>query len=261
MTDPAPRRCLVLGGSGALGAAIVRALRGEGAAVALTYHTREAEARALASEVGEATVLEADLGRAGPAERVVDEAAEALGGLDVLVHAAAVSRTAAGIAEADALGQPLSAIDATAWDETLAVNARSAFLAVRRFAARADGEHRGDDGDGGGGEVVLVGSIDGLKPLPAPVHYAASKAALAGMTFAFAKELGPRGFRVNLVAPGILEDGISRGLPDELREEYLRHCGLRRLGRLDEVASVVAWFALRNTYATGQVVTLDGALS
>jgi NAD(P)-dependent dehydrogenase (short-subunit alcohol dehydrogenase family) len=80
------------------------------------------------------------------------------------------------------------------------------------------------------------------------------------MVKAMAKELGPRNIRVNSVAPGILEDGISRTLPDELRQEYLKHCGLKRTGRLSEVARLVAWLALHNTYVTGQVMLVDGAL-
>jgi NAD(P)-dependent dehydrogenase (short-subunit alcohol dehydrogenase family) len=80
------------------------------------------------------------------------------------------------------------------------------------------------------------------------------------MTAAMAKELGPDGIRVNLLAPGILEGGMSTRLPAELRQDYLKHCGLRRFGRFDEVAAWVAWLALQNTYVTGQTILVDGAL-
>ena len=69
----------------------------------------------------------------------------------------------------------------------------------------------------GGGNIVLLGSIDGVKPAPSPVHYAASKAALSGMVKAMAKELGPYNIRVNTIAPGVLDGGLSRVLPDDLR--------------------------------------------
>jgi NAD(P)-dependent dehydrogenase (short-subunit alcohol dehydrogenase family) len=75
-----------------------------------------------------------------------------------------------------------------------------------------------------------------------------------------AKELGKDGIRVNLVAPGILESGMSRVLPEDLRQEYLKHCGLRRYGRVAEVAAWASWLALRNTYVTGQIILVDGAL-
>src|SRR5438034_343864 len=113
---------------------------------------------------------------------------------------------------------------------------------------------------GAGGNIVLVGSIDGVKPAPSPVHYAASKAALTGMAKAMAKELGPHNIRVNIVAPGVLDGGLSRVLPDDLRAQYLKHCGLKRLGRLEEVANVVAWLAVENTLVTAQTIVLDGAL-
>jgi NAD(P)-dependent dehydrogenase (short-subunit alcohol dehydrogenase family) len=65
---------------------------------------------------------------------------------------------------------------------------------------------------------------------------------------------------VNSVAPGVLEAGLSGQLPEELRREYLKHCGLKRLGRIEEVASLVAWLATENTLVTGQTMVLDGAL-
>jgi NAD(P)-dependent dehydrogenase (short-subunit alcohol dehydrogenase family) len=80
------------------------------------------------------------------------------------------------------------------------------------------------------------------------------------MTAAMAKELGKDGIRVNLVAPGILESGMSHVLPENLRQEYLKHCGLRRYGRQAEIAAWAAWLALHNTYVTGQTILVDGAL-
>ncbi|MDP6506290.1 MAG: SDR family oxidoreductase, partial [Planctomycetota bacterium] len=60
--------------------------------------------------------------------------------------------------------------------------------------------------------------------------------------------------------PGILEEGISRDLPDDLLSEYIKHCGLKRVGRLSEVASIIAWLAHENTYVTGQTILVDGAV-
>jgi NAD(P)-dependent dehydrogenase (short-subunit alcohol dehydrogenase family) len=132
----------------------------------------------------------------------------------------------------------------------LAINTRASFFAVRRLSTLMTD----------GGNIVLLGSIDGVKSAPSPVHYAASKGALAAMVKAMAKELGAQNIKVNSVAPGVLEHGLSRVLPDDLRSEYLKHCGLKRLGRVEEVASLVAWLATENTFVTGQTVILDGAL-
>ena len=87
-------------------------------------------------------------------------------------------------------------VDERAWDAMIDVNAKSAFFAVRRLARLMRGN--------GGGNIVLLGSIDGVKPAPSPVHYAASKAAVSGMVKAMAKELGPYNIRVNTIAPGVL---------------------------------------------------------
>ena len=101
----------------------------------------------------------------------------------------------------------LEDIDADAWDRMQAINSRGAFLAIRAALAHLRASR---------GNVVLLGSIDGVKPVPAPVHYAASKGALAAMTRALAKELGEDGVKVNCVAPGILEGGLSATLPQAL---------------------------------------------
>lgn len=243
-------RCLVFGGSGALGGAVCRALAAGGARVALTYHRGESAARAVAEEVDAALVLPLDLMSVEAIECAVDRAGDALGGLDAFVQCAGVGITTE---PADRRTHArMRAVDEGAWDRMLDVNTKSTFFAVRRVA---DVMARG-----GGGNVVFIGSLDGVKPAPSPVHYAASKGALVGMTAAMAKELGQDRIRVNMVAPGILETGMSRDIPAELLQEYVKHCGLKRLGRLGEVAGLVAWLALHNTYVTGQVLLVDGAL-
>jgi NAD(P)-dependent dehydrogenase (short-subunit alcohol dehydrogenase family) len=248
MADAA--RCLVFGGSGALGGAVCEALAADGARLVLTYHAREGVARALAARLPEASTTAVDLASVASVEAAVDEAAARLGGIDAFVQCAGVAVTSPG---AHRPSHPaIAEVDERGWDTMLAVNARSTFFAVRRVTDVMRGH--------GGGNVVVVGSIDGVKPVPAPVHYAASKGALGGMTAALAKELGPHNIRVNLVAPGIMEGGISRVLDAALMKEYLKHCGLRRLGRLGEVASVVAWLARHNTYVTGRTIVVDGAL-
>lgn len=244
------KRCLVLGGSGAVGGAVVRSLAAKGARVAFTWNTGEAAARDLGAQVPGSLPLRVDLRRIDDLERAVDAAASELSGLDALVQCAGVA--VAMECKGEQSHHRLPGLDEAAFDELLVVNVKSTFFAVRRAApvlAR-----------GGGGNVVLLGSVDGVKPVPSPVHYAASKGALAGMAQALSKELGEVGIKVNLVAPGILEGGLSRALPESLRKEYVKHCGLRRVGRLDEVASVIAWLALENTYVTGRTLLLDGGL-
>lgn len=237
------RRVLVFGGSGAVGRAVCRRLKTDGARVAFTYMTGESVAGELAKELGDdAMALPLDVRSVDDIAAVVGRVGDAFGGLDGFVQCAAVGAT-------KPEHYTVKGTDEAAWDEVLSVNTKSTFFAVRALLEVMNS-----------GNVVVVGSIDGHKPVPAPVHYAASKGALAGMVQALAKELGPQGIRVNLVAPGLLDDGISRTLPEDLKAEYLKHCGLQRFGTADEVANVVAWLALDNTYVTGRSVLLDGAL-
>jgi NAD(P)-dependent dehydrogenase (short-subunit alcohol dehydrogenase family) len=245
-----PLRAIVVGGTGTVGRAVCRALARRGARIGLTFLRAEAEAAALARELP-ATVARADLalaGGPGSIEPAVDALAAGLGGLDALCVAAAIGVTDGATGPRDTA--TIDEIDAEAWDAMMAVNLRGAYLACRA-AARAMRS---------GGNLVLLGAIDGIKLVPAPAHYAASKAALAGLTQTLAKELGPRGIRVNLVAPGLLDGGISRTIPDALRREYLKHCGQGRPGRPEEAAALCAFLLADNRYLSGQALVLDGAL-
>jgi len=243
-------KCLVFGGTGALGSAVCRCLHGAGAEVAFTYHSSEQAAQQLARELPGAQALALDVLAVSELERLVDQVATKWGRLDAFIQCAGVGVTT--IAAQAQVHHTMDQVDEAAWDKMQDTNTKSTFFAVRRVAKHMR--------RGGGGNIVLTGSIDGVKPVPAPVHYAASKGALAGMTSAMAKELGKDGIRVNLIAPGILEGGMSRVLPEDLRQEYLKHCGLRRFGRLEEIAAWASWLALQNTYVTGQTILVDGAL-
>lgn len=244
----APRRCIVLGGSGALGRAVCRRLAAEGARVGFTYFQGEAAAAELTQAIPGIVARRADLALPGEAARVALELAEALGGVTALVHCAALGSTVA-----PGAFESLAELDEAGWDRLMAVNVRSAAFAVQAIAPllRAATGPR---------NVVLIGSVDVEKPVPSPVGYAASKGALVGMSHALAKALGKDGVTVNVVAPGILEGGMSRSVPAKLRAEFLKHVNLKRVGGLDEVAETIAFFALRNRYVTAQTILVDGGL-
>lgn len=243
-------RCLVFGGSGALGNVVCRQLHDAGARLAFTYHANEQAARVLADELPGAQNVALDLLSIPALEQVIDRFANEWGGLDAFIQCAGVGLTVP--SSEGQVHHTMDQVDERAWERMQDINVKSTFFAVRRAAMHMR--------RAGTGNIVLVGSIDGVKPVPAPVHYAAAKGALAGMTAAMAKELGKDGIRINLIAPGILEGGMSRVLPENLRQEYLKHSGLKRFGRFSEIAAWAAWLALRNTYVTGQTILVDGAL-
>ena len=243
-------RCLVLGGTGFLGREVCRRLLALGARVAFTLHAGRAAAEGLCANEDPSALhaVEADLSVPASVAAAVDAAAAKLGGLDALVHCAAVGGT--GDRCDPAPHARLEEIDAPAWDALMNVNLRSAFLATRRAAPLMRE----------GGNIVFVGSMDGVLPVPSPVHYATSKAALGGLARSLAKELGAAGIRVNVVSPGVLAGGLSRTLSPRLREDYLAHCALARCAAPDEIASVVAFFAVSNSYVTGQTISVNGGL-
>jgi NAD(P)-dependent dehydrogenase (short-subunit alcohol dehydrogenase family) len=228
---------------------VCRALSAQGARVALTYRTGEASATSLAAELPDAIALPLDLASVPDIESTVEHASERLGGLDVLIQCAGIAITGE---SGGPVHQRMEDVDEPGWTRMLDINAKSTFFAVRKASEVMR--------RGAGGNMVLVGSVDSVKPVPTPVHYATSKGALRGMTAAMAKELGEFNIRINMVAPGILEGGLSRALPEDLVREYVKHCGLKRVGRLEEIAGVIAWLALENSYATGQAFLVDGAL-
>ena len=106
----------------------------------------------------------------------------------------------------------------------------------------------------------MAGSIDGHKPVPASVPYAATKGALEAMVRSLSKEFGAKNIRVNALAPGVLDGGLSSVLPKRLVDDYLSHDALSRRGTLREAAEVFAYFAVENSYVTGRSVAVDGGL-
>src|SRR5207248_6109718 len=111
------------------------------------------------------------------------------------------------------------------------------------------------------GAILNIGSLAGVRMMEAPVHYYTSKAAVKGMTEAVAKEVARYGIRVNCLAPGLLEDGVGRNLPEHRLTDYLKHCALGRIGRFDEVAQLAAFLVSDgNGYMSGETVVIDGGV-
>src|SRR6185369_13355064 len=139
------------------------------------------------------------------------------------------------------------------WDRIIALNVKGPYLAARAVL-RGMIRRRS-------GRIVNIGSLAGMRMLEAPVHYCTSKAAIKGFTESLAKEMGRYGILVNCVAPGLLEEGVGDNLPDGKRDEYLKHCTLKRVGLLREVADLVAFVASeRNSYMNGTTIVVDGGV-
>jgi NAD(P)-dependent dehydrogenase (short-subunit alcohol dehydrogenase family) len=241
------KRVLVTGGSRGLGAALGLAFARHGArGVAFTWNRHEDAAREAARAIeeagAEARALRCSVLDEAGTDALVRELCEAWGGLDVLVNNAGVTQNL-----------PLPLLEMEDFAHVLDVNVKGAYLTARAVLRAMIRQKRG--------VVLQVGSLAGERALEAPIHYSASKAALSGMTRAMAKEVARHGIRVLCIAPGLLEDGVGRNLPDHRREDYLHHCALGRVGRFGEVAELAAFLVSdRNGYMTGETVVIDGGV-
>ncbi|WP_338523280.1 3-oxoacyl-ACP reductase family protein [Pseudomonas batumici] len=236
---------LIQGGSRGIGAAIVTRLAAQGAAVAFTYVSSDAKAKALQDSViadgGKALAIKADSADAAAIRQAVDSTVEAFGRIDILVNNAGVL----------AMG-PLEDFKLEDFDRTLAVNVRSVFIATQE-AARHMGE---------GGRIINIGSTNAERmPFAGGAAYAMSKSALVGLTKGLARDLGPRGITVNNVQPGPVDTDMNPA-DGEFAESLLGLMASGRYGRVEEIASFVAYLAGPEAgYITGASLTIDGGFS
>jgi NAD(P)-dependent dehydrogenase (short-subunit alcohol dehydrogenase family) len=242
------KRALVTGASRGLGRAIGERFAAEGARVAFTWTRDEAgkEAtlaalRATSAACDARAYRVANTDEAGT-EAMLRELEAAWGAVDVLVNNAGITQNL-----------PLALMDTEDFAKVIDVNVKGTFVTTRA-ALRGMIRRKA-------GAILNVGSLAGSRMIEAPVHYATSKAAVKGMTEAVAKEVARYGIRVLCLAPGLLEDGVGRNLPDHRVKDYLKHCALGRVGTFAEVAALAAFLVSdANGYMTGETVICDGGV-
>jgi NAD(P)-dependent dehydrogenase (short-subunit alcohol dehydrogenase family) len=236
---------LVTGGSRGLGQAIARVFAGEGARVAFTYTRDEVGSLATLAMCGaadRARAFQVSVLDAAATAAMVAEIEREWGAVDILVNNAGVSQNL-----------PLALMEEEDWDRVMDVNVKGTFLTAKAVLRGMIRRKRG--------VVLNIGSLAGVRMIDAPIHYCASKAAIKGLTEALAKEVARYGIRVLCLAPGLLEDGVGRNLPEHRLVDYLKHCALGRVGTLDEVARLAAFLVSRdNGYMSGETVVVDGGV-
>ena len=243
MFDLSGKTALVTGASGGIGGAIARTLAQQGAAVALSG-TRIDALQALASEIGEsARVVPADLGAEGAVDALARAAEAQMGGIDILVANAGVTR--------DGLLLRMSDDD---WRRVIDINLTSTFQLIRA-SMRGMMKKRW-------GRIIGITSVVGVTGNPGQVNYAASKAGMIGMIKAVAHEVASRGITANCVAPGFIETEMSGALPEQRRQAILDAVPMGRLGVPDDVAASVLFLASDEAaYVTGQTVHVNGGMA
>jgi 3-oxoacyl-[acyl-carrier protein] reductase len=231
------KTALVTGGSKGIGRAIVLELAEAGASVVVGYRTGRDEAEAVASQIG-GRAVEADVSDSDSAAALVETAGE----LDILVNNAGLTR--------DGLLARMSDDD---WDTVIQTNLSSVFYTCRAVA-RPMMKRRG-------GAIVNVSSIVGVHGNAGQTNYAASKAGIIGFTKSLARELGSRGVRANVVAPGYVKTQLTDVLPEEATTAMLAATPLGKLGEPEDIAGAVRFLCSDEAaFVTGAVLLVDGGL-
>ena len=248
MIDLFGRKALVCGGSKGIGREVCLELARCGASVALSYlgnrDSAEQTARGIRDAGGKALALRADLTDAAQAENLVREAADFLGGIDILVHTA-------GVLPKNSIGD----ISDAEWRRVMATNVDSAFYACRAALPhlKRSGRH---------GRVILYSSQAAVNGIAQALHYGASKAAILGMTYSLARELGPFGITVNAVVPGRLETDMLAYADEARHADWLKQTPLGYIGEPKDAAGLTAFLASDQArYITGAKIHVGGGLT
>jgi 3-oxoacyl-[acyl-carrier protein] reductase len=243
MFDLTGKKALVTGATGGIGGEIARALHAQGAHVALSGTRREV-LEELASQLGERShVVPCNLSDAAAVDALAGEAEGALGGLDIVVHNAGITR--------DNLFMRMKDEE---WDQVLAVNLTAGFR-LYRAAMRGMMKRRS-------GRLIGITSIVGVTGNPGQGNYAASKAGMIGMSKALAQEVASRNVTVNCVAPGFIETPMTDALNEKQKEAIIGRVPAARLGSGADIAAAVVYLSSDEaSYVTGQTLHVNGGMA
>ncbi|GHC63118.1 3-oxoacyl-[acyl-carrier-protein] reductase [Streptomyces cinnamoneus] len=247
MTSKNTRVALVTGGSRGIGRATVLRLAQDGFDVAFCYQSNEEAARQLEKEAGgfgvRVLARRVDVRDMASVQSLVAETEDVLGPVDAAVTAAGITRDNALLLMKD-----------EEWSQVLDVNLDGVYNLCRSVVFSMMKRRTG--------AIVNVSSVAGVYGNAGQTNYSASKAGIIGFSRALAKEVGRYGIRANVVAPGFIDTDMTSVLSDSVKEKALETIPLKRLGRADEVADLIAYLVSdRAAYVTGSVMQIDGGIT
>ena len=243
MFDLSNKCALITGASGGIGRAIAHAFNSQGAKIGLSG-TRIDALEKLAAELGSnAFIIPADLASKDGPTQLIKNVDAVMGGVDILVNNAGLTR--------DQLALRMSDED---WQIVLDVNVTSAFR-LSKACLRSMMRKRW-------GRIIGISSVVGITGNPGQVNYAASKAAMIGMSKSLAQEVASRGITVNCVAPGFIETPMTNSLSDEQKQNLLNRIPAGKLGQPNDIAGACVFLAANEaSYINGQTLHVNGGMA
>lgn len=240
------KTALVTGGSRGIGRAIALKLAELGANIVVNYRSSanavEETVKDIESKGTKAIAVQGDVSSFTDAEKIIKTAVNEFGTLDILVNNAGIT--------ADGLLMRMKEED---FDKVIEVNLKGAFNCIRHASSIMVKQRAG--------KIINISSVVGITGNAGQANYAAAKAGIIGLTKSAAKELASRGINVNAVAPGFIETDMTDALSEKVREGALGNIPLKRFGKAEDVAEVVAFLSSDNSsYITGQVINVDGGM-
>ncbi|MDI6741723.1 MAG: 3-oxoacyl-ACP reductase family protein [Smithella sp.] len=232
---------IITGGATGIGAACCRALSAEGFHVGIHCNKSAEKAQRLLAEIQEGFLIQADLSSVEQIDAMMAQIKEAAGRVDVLVNNAGHS-----------INADIISMKVEQFDEQRALTRGVWYLTkriLRQFMIRNSA-----------GRIINISSVVGHTGNAGQIPYTMEKAALDAFTKSLAQEMAGRNILINSVAPGFIDTGMTRELPEEIKDKIMSAIPLGRVGKPEEVAEVVAFLANKGTYINGSVIHVNGGL-
>jgi 3-oxoacyl-[acyl-carrier protein] reductase len=246
MSDPldfSGKVVLVTGSSRGIGARIIKAFDERGARCVVNYvadpgSKNRSDAEAVANELRDPLLIECDVTRPDQVEAMMRETAQQRGGLDILINNSGIIRD-----------RTIKKMSLEEFEGVLRVNLAGTFNVTKHAASILRN----------GGRIMNLSSVSGQMGLFGQANYSSSKAAIIALTKVSARELARQNITVNAIAPGFIDVGMSKGMPEEVTQNFIKQIPLGRLGDVSEIVNAALFLASpMASYITGHVLNVNG---